>query len=668
MDNTENDELKVLSFNDIVKNYLHEEQADKFLEEEPTLGKHVQEFEGSGNENNDDLPEESRTTIGDYFFLTDDMDFGFHQYKGKSSIRLTNFLIELTQWVKTTRNGEAVSYYSGEIAFSETDIQKFVKLPANLFADASSFQKYLENICGPKAIIYGSAREALKAIKTFNQDVIKVEELEFGFNQSLSEYNTGDLNITALGIQETDTPIRYSEKWGNNQLGFLQASEEEIETQKEFIRETLLPWSDAMKFALAFSFYPVIYPYLKKRNFNKFYLMLRGTSGSGKSQMSKWLQQFYGQFNSLFAWTSTGTAINVTGMAFKDALFVLDDLKLQNFRSERDVNHAMAVIQNYSDGTSRQRSKVDLSLMDEKYIQGHLLINGEDLIFTEASTIARGIIIDLESKEVEFEKLNEISKASEKFSAILPHFIQYVMKYYSRDRIEKIFDAAHKFISKHPLIDEVGVSQDNLPRMINNFAALKTAWEIFSEFIATDEPLSEFQSSKNNFDSELISLLRDNIDRIAKLKQEVLLEQNLFELIEDGTFRLEKVLSNGEAEFPNIADRGKKVGAYTINSKGEYKVVIQLSTAIREMRKILPQLKSSEDTIKTKLIQDGKITLPPSKKCSLNGKKFSGVYWIADIPQNILGLRESEDPVDQAHEILFGSPVTKDDDSDNLIF
>ena len=179
---------------------------------------------------------------------------------------------------------------------------------------------------------------------------------------------------------------------------------------------------------ISYSLYPVLYPLLKDKNPNKFYLMLKGPSGSGKSQMSKWMQSFYGDFHSLFSWTSTDTSINVTGTAFKDALFAVDDLKQQNFRCENDIKRIQGLIQNYSDGSSRQRSRVDLTLRDERTIKGHLLISAEDLVFAESSTIVRGIIVNVESKPCKKEEISEIDDMAKDFQSFTPYLIQHILK------------------------------------------------------------------------------------------------------------------------------------------------------------------------------------------------------------------------------------------------
>ena len=49
-----------------------------------------------------------------------------------------------------------------------------------------------------------------------------------------------------------------------------------------------------------------------------------------------------------------------------------------------------------------------------------------------------------------------------------------------------IYDDAYQWLLKHPLISDPGISKDNLPRILNNFASLKASWEILSEFLFSE--------------------------------------------------------------------------------------------------------------------------------------------------------------------------------------
>ena len=526
-------------------------------------------------------------------------------------------------------------------------------MAASKLEDSMKFRNYIANLCGIKANIIGAPNDLLKAIKTLNKDVPMIEEYEFGFNELLNTYYTGDHLIRADGIKISNTPIRYTDIWGNNKLKFMLESMAEVKEVKKFIIDKFLRWDDPKVIInlLAFASFPVIYPFLKHMNPNKFYMMLIGPSGAGKSQMSKWIQNFYGNFSSLLAWTSTDTSVNIIGNAFKDAILTVDDLKVQNFRSVNDAKKIMMMLQNYSDGTSRQRASGDLSLRDEKVIKAHLLITAEDLVITESSTIARGIVIDVNSKPVNLKDATAITEQSKKFSSIMPYLIQFILKNYNQNMIGKIFEDSQKFIYTDPAINNPNISRDNLSRIINNFAALRTSWRIISEFLFEDQPESVKTDYRDTFDTNLIALLLDNIERISSYKPDIIFERTLWEMVENGTFALSKVSQSGKVD-DKLYKGSKIVGYYTQDTFGNVNLIIQLSKALREMKKSIDNFAISEDTLKKKLLHDKKINVNPSKKFSLNGKKISGVQWAGDFPKSLFGIRESGDPVETAKKIL----------------
>lgn len=572
---------------------------------------------------------------------------------------LSNFYIKFSQWVRTTVDEMPISYYDGEL-ITEDGTTEFTKMPAAAMEDASSFKKYIANLCGTKALIVGNPGEVVKAIKTFNKNVQFFEAQEFGYDESLTRYYTADFTITADKIIPEKTPIKYGTEIGTNKLGFKLADGTQRKKTTDFIINRLFAWDNPLVIynTMAFTFYPLIYPFLKQKNPNKFFLMLKGSSGAGKSQMSKWMQNFYGTFSYLPPWNSTDTSVNIMGTLFKDALFCVDDLKLQNLKSDKDPSKIMTVLQNYSDGNSRQRANVDLTLKDARTIKGQLMISAEDLVISETSTIARGIIIQVDSKKVKMDELSEISKMSNEFNTIMPYFIQFILRNYGQEKIEKIFEAAHKTISAHPMINDPEISPDNLPRIINNFAALKTSWEVLSGFLLNDMSTEIKAEYQKRFENNLIALMKENIDRINNYKPEIIFETAFWDLVQNGTFSLRRLDRNGKFEILPLKE-GKVVGFYTKDTD-DIRIIIQLTTAVKEMRGRVENFAISEDALKSKLLKEGKIKTTGSGRFSLNGFKARGVEWSGDFPQKLFGLEEKADPVEEATEILA--------DTENIVF
>ena len=140
---------------------------------------------------------------------------------------LSNFYIEFSKWVRTVVDEMPVSYYNGKIITADSETE-FTKMPASAMEDASSFKKYIANLCGPKALIFGNPSEVVKAIKTFNKNVPFFEAQEFGYDDELSCYYTEEFTITANGFLDQKTPIKYKENLGNNKLGFRTANVQDV--------------------------------------------------------------------------------------------------------------------------------------------------------------------------------------------------------------------------------------------------------------------------------------------------------------------------------------------------------------------------------------------------------------------------------------------------------
>ena len=645
------DDGSVLSQEDILANNEFYDEMEKAIQ-----GHTIKlEPESSEAESN------SEVIKANYKAVFKEDKIGFYQLDSSGEIQISNFVIEFDKWVKTKRNGETLSYFTGKIFIAKEQIP-FDRFHASNLSEQSALIKFIENLCGPKAMIFENTKKLISAIKSINQDVPLYEEKEFGYNETLDNYITEELVITKQEFQAIKTPIKYSDNWGSNRLGFNYVSVDQMEKIKSDVIEKLLNWDDPkiMYNALAFSTYPLVYPFLKERNPNKFYLMLKGPSGSGKSQMSRWFQNFYGDFATLLAWTSTNTSINILGSAFKDALLVVDDLKVQNFRTESEAKSVMITLQNYSDGTGRQRANVDLTIRDQRIINGHLMISAEDLVISETSTIARGVIINVNSKTVKMEEVNELNNISKTFSGIMPYFIQHIIKTTDKIKVQKIYDNAYQWLLKHPLISDPGISKDNLPRILNNFASLKVSWEILSEFLFSELSVDEKEEYDATFNHNLVILLRENIDRINSYKPEIIFETRLWEMLEDGTFYLERISPDGGRTIPN--GRSKLIGHYTIDESKNVKIILQLSTIIREIKGRTENFAISEDTLRIKLLNEKKIKTTPSGRFSINGFKARGVSWIGDFPKNLFGLPESFDPIEEASDILNPKDVLEEED------
>ena len=569
----------------------------------------------------------------------------YEKNKDGEYIRLNNFIVQLNYRVTKVRNDEIESFYPGEVLI-ENNKYPFKKVNTVQLTDSNSFKKFVHNQCGTKIFI-NSPASVMRAIMHFNKDIPEYNECAFGFNKDLDEYVTGTHVIRKNGIDERYTPIKYSEVWGNNSLGFKYLDHDEIQNLILDLINIYIPIQEleVTLIALAFALYPFIYPYLKDEYPNKFYLMLCGTSGSGKSTLAKLLQNIFGTFNNLFSWTSTDTSIAIVGSSFKDALFVIDDLKATNFRHEKDISRAMGIIQNYSDGNSRNRGRSDMSLNDIRVIEGQLLLTGEDLIFTESSTISRGIIVGVNSKPMDYDKFSKMEELTKKISGITPFLIQSLMNNHTKESIVKIFRECRKEITNFNLMD-FGISNDNYSRSINNAAALYTSWKVFSNILLFPVIGEKYHDV---FPKLLKDVLFNNLKRVNTYRQDKLFENLLWESIQNRKLKLREYNLSG-TEINEYA-KNETVGSFMITKEKSVELVLSLKTALREIKRFAPELNITVETLMNKLITEKKIHATESNKHRLAGHSINGVKWVGEIPKSIFDI-DQNDPVEQINEIL----------------
>ena len=132
-------------------------------------------------------------------------------------------------------------------------------------ANHQGLLSYLTNLCGTKIHFYGGSKNIVEAIKGFNQDIEFLKAEVFGYSSDFKSYISKDLVITADGITQKETPIKYEEVWQKNKLGFEECSEDELGGIKNQIIAQLLPWDDLQRTSssLAFTFLPLIFPLME---------------------------------------------------------------------------------------------------------------------------------------------------------------------------------------------------------------------------------------------------------------------------------------------------------------------------------------------------------------------------------------------------------------------
>lgn len=569
---------------------------------------------------------------------------GYHKITQNSdakeeSTQMTNFVIELETQKKKRIEGKTTSIFSGTIFFDDLTKYKFDDLTADTLASLMELKKYILNNFGPKARYFDKASFLIDAITYCAQNTTEIEHLEFGFNEELDQYITSDLIITKNEFIQIYSPILYSDIGHNNYLGFNKHPEDRsLKEIQRIIYENLLTWDDlgTMLYCLSFTMLPIIYPFLREFVNDKPYLILQGPSGCGKTTIVELMQSFYGNFKNLNSFSSTPTALEIKGHSFKDALYCIDDMKYQNIL-EKDRNRVQTLFQNYGDETGKNRSNVSLSIREQQYIKGILMVSAEDVVFTETSTIARGIIIPLSNKEPNNEKRNILIEDSRYFQVFTKHFIAFAIRY-------KLYKEYYKQIQAGILsfTSKLKFEGGNLPRLINNFTIVSLAYIMLIKFFKNELLEEEIKTLEKDYNITTSDLLKKNFNRIQNLKPEEKFEQTLWEMIELKILSLKQI--NEQLDYSIRQDQ--IVGYYQVKEDGDVIVSININSAYRKVNQYLISengLGHSKETIVQKLIQMNKIRIPSA---DLNTSRVSfgkhgtqrGVEWIGEVPFKELGI------------------------------
>ncbi len=594
---------------------------------------------------------EPRKEIEEYFETDESglVGYSYLSFSNGSSARvpLTNFIIRFKEQVKTFTEGSYLSVFTGEVLIR--DIEEpihFVNFKAELLASFNDLKRFLHNLCGTKISISTQNQRITEAIKFFNRDLQEFETQELGFDSELTKFYTEELCISKSGSLIEKTHILYNDAGSGNYITLQTEDPENLSTLSQYIVDELLTWDEpgVMLPTFAFTFSSLIYPFIRQYLAGRSYMMLKGPSGCGKTTLARLLQQFFGEFKNLETWTSTVTSIQVRGTAYKDILYVVDDLKLQNV-NEHQRRQLMTLIQNYSDETARNRANVNLELRDSRMIKGSLLISAEDLVITEASSIARGIILNVSTKSDYSKKPEELLANSRRFRAFTAEFIHFLLREQHNIDFKGMLNNAQDYF--HGQAKEKKLSSDNLPRLVNNISQLYLSWQILVAFLEQFIDKSRLEELSYEFLYSLQKILIDNSARIQERKPEVFFEEMLWSMIENGQLELVKHSKKNESY-----DRDKIAGYYEIQDCGDIKTCIRLNHVYRkikeQLRKSQEEIGHSVEAIKDKLLSlsiikstgEGHVSFGP-------GKTERGVYWLGNIPWNRIGINLPILPVTQ---------------------
>lgn len=288
---------------------------------------------------------------------------------------------------------------------------------------------------------------------------------------------------------------------------------------------------------------------------NRYYLWLRGPSCSGKTFQASLAQHLFGDFSRTRpggsaggrtqTWAATPNHIQQTGYYFRSALYLVDDYK-PNAVSPAHHPQIIRLLQTYADGTGRGRLRSDSSFLGTRPIRGLLLSTGEDVPEHSASTLARGIVLDVPSGVSDLERGRRCRAQCRRYHAWTADLVRWLIvhRYPGEydDRVRELLDRYHAGVE----------DRHNGLRLAGNLAQLAAGFQAVAAYLADvwDKAATEVQ----RFLEEDLRRLRDALVAQVREQQagEIFLHQ-LTELLDCHEVRVEGNWASGTSRRGELA-------------------------------------------------------------------------------------------------------------------
>lgn len=211
-------------------------------------------------------------------------------------------------------------------------------------------------------------------------------------------------------------------------------------------------------------------------------LVLIGTTGENKTFNATMYQWFFGDFSqkgAITSWTATPNEIQVVGYYFKDAVFLVDDFKLSHFRGNPSrYASAIGILQNYPDGTARDRLTSEIKIREGQPIRGALIATGEDFPHNEASLEGRYHIIYTSGGATNREVGGRCLRNRHRYSGFMARYIAWVFQ-----KDEYAADIVHRIDMHRDIFIAGRETETNIDRLAQSFAYNLAGFELFCHFM-----------------------------------------------------------------------------------------------------------------------------------------------------------------------------------------
>jgi hypothetical protein len=392
----------------------------------------------------------------------------------------------------------------------------------------------------------------------------------------------------------------------------------------------------------------LLYPFAQ--GVGLYYLWLRGLTGTGKSFQAGLAQHFFGDFGGLRgarsdrgriqSWGSTPNHIQLAGHYFRHAVYVVDDYK-PNALSPSRQQQVIQLLQAYHEGSGRGRLNADSTFKGTLPIRGLLVSTGEDVPEHSASTLARGIIVDVTREGLDEERGRRCLQWCRRYSGVTADLVRWLIaRGYPGEVADRLREMQDRFVN--------GVSgRPNAIRVAGNLALLAVGFQAAAEYLADVWPQAGDESRR--FCEEDLTALRDGmLTGVAQEQDSQVFLKTLAELIQWGRVKI-------DGHHPGISQdqRGPTVGKLAQHGPNPG-VYLSLQLALGEVQTSLqeqgrPRLSVTEQMLVAQLRGDGML-VEAGKNLRVGGRQTKCVQLQPDC---LLGRR------DRSKQPVGGRPITK---------
>lgn len=228
-----------------------------------------------------------------------------------------------------------------------------------------------------------------------------------------------------------------------------------------------------------------LWEYLRQLgSWQRYAFFVQGSSGIGKSQLSRYFWSFWGDFRNgegLTTWISSATYIEGLLYQAKGVPLFVSDWKRANLSHQR-WQEAMALLQAYADRSSRGRAKRGGASADRKRPpRCTWVIDGEDLPEGEQSTLGRMVILEVGAHgphkrcaDADDSTLDPLMVAN--LPGVTARWISWVQK--NRDKLSRELDRVA--LDLEGVIPQVST---NRSRLVRNYAVQVLSALAFTYFL-----------------------------------------------------------------------------------------------------------------------------------------------------------------------------------------